>query len=51
MDTEEDKPAWLVSEVECYLCSKQWVAVFHIESERLECPSCGNMVDAEEVQK
>ena len=29
--------------VECEMCCWQWVAVYHMDSEMLECPKCGEM--------
>lgn len=46
---DEEEEVWLSGSMECYLCSKEWVAVFHVESEELECPRCGNMVSAEDI--
>lgn len=31
---------WRAAWVTCELCGKRWVAVFHVESVRLECPGC-----------
>ena len=41
---EEQKKVWLNTEAKCDLCGHKWIAVYHIESERLECPRCHNMV-------
>ena len=40
---EEQKPVWTTGEVKCDLCGHKHISVHHIESERLECPNCGNM--------
>ena len=40
---EEQKKAWISTPVKCDLCGHKWVAVHHIESDRLECPRCHNM--------
>jgi len=42
--SEEQKKVWLNTEAKCDLCGHKWIAVYHIESERLECPRCHNMV-------
>lgn len=49
MNIEDEEEVWLSGSMGCYLCSREWVAVFHVESERLECPDCGNMVDVEHI--
>ena len=41
---EEQKKVWTNTEAKCDLCGHKWIAVHHIESERLECPRCHNMV-------
>ncbi len=38
------KKGWIAESVKCDLCSHEWVAVRHDNSERLECPNCKNMV-------
>lgn len=40
---EKQKKVWTNTEVKCYLCGHKWIAVHHIESERLECPRCHNI--------
>ena len=40
---EQDK-GWLSNYVECSLCGYKWVAVYHEDTERLECSNCKNMV-------
>jgi hypothetical protein len=44
------KKEWCSALVECSICTHQWVAVYHIKCERLECPHCANMVDFEVVK-
>lgn len=41
---EDQKKVWTNTEAKCDLCGHKWIAVHHIESERLECPRCNNMV-------
>ena len=36
-------PVWKGGTVECEMCCWQWVAVYHMDSEMLECPKCGEM--------
>lgn len=45
-----DKKEWCSDLVECDLCTKQWRAVYHIDSDKLECPNCGNMVHFEIIE-
>jgi len=42
---------WIGESVKCNLCSYEWVAVRHEDSDRLECPNCENIVhfESEEV--
>ena len=42
MTTEPEQ--WTASKVECDLCTTQWVAVWEVNTPRLECPNCSNMV-------
>lgn len=39
---------WLSAKVTCDLCSYSWVAVYHEDSDRLECANCENMAHFEE---
>ena len=43
----EEVKGWLSSKVKCDLCSKEWRAVYHQDSEKLECPNCENMAHFE----
>ena len=40
---EARKRVWVVSEMACYICPKDWVSVHHKDAPRLECPDCGYM--------
>lgn len=45
---EEDKErGWISAEVKCPLCGFEWLAVYHINCDRLECDQCKNMVEFE----
>jgi hypothetical protein len=35
---------WISENVKCDLCSHKWIAVYHCDSDKLECPNCENMV-------
>lgn len=39
-----------VSLVKCDLCGHKWVAVRSPETEKLECPKCGNIVYYENIK-
>jgi transposase len=41
-DVNEDGGPWEVSQVECDLCGHNWTVVRPENTERLECPNCGN---------
>ena len=47
--TEEEKQVWIAAKVKCDLCNYEWIAVYHKDSEKLECKNCGNMPHFEEV--
>lgn len=34
---------WCADKVKCDLCSHEWVAVYHVDSDHIECPNCHNM--------
>jgi hypothetical protein len=34
---------WTYNTINCDLCSHEWIAVYHINCDRLECPNCNNM--------
>jgi len=34
---------WVSGYGACFLCGHEWIAVFHIESENLQCPKCKTM--------
>ena len=39
---EENKAVWTTSSIVCDLCGFTWIAVYHKDSEKLECPNCQN---------
>jgi hypothetical protein len=41
---------WISSLVECDICTYQWVAVFHEDTERLECPNCETVRHFEPIE-
>ena len=43
VDIEKNKPGWLHNIVECNSCHYYWVAVYHEECKKRECPSCHRM--------
>ena len=45
----EEEKGWIGSIVQCDLCIHKWVAVYHIDIDKIECPNCGNMVNFENV--
>lgn len=47
--SSDNKKEWISSKVKCDLCSYEWIAVYHQDSERLECNKCGNMVHFENL--
>lgn len=44
----EPEEGWIGENVECDLCGHKWIAVYHEDSERLQCPNCYNMVHFEQ---
>ena len=49
-DEEKDQETgWVGDKVKCDLCSNEWIAVYHEDSEKLECPNCGNMANYERL--
>jgi hypothetical protein len=48
-DAEDEAENWLAGRVRCDLCSHEWVATYHIDSEKLECPNCSNMAHFEDL--
>jgi len=40
----EEETGWLGESVVCDLCGHEWVAVYHEDCDKLECPNCENMV-------
>lgn len=40
---KDNEKGWLAEKVKCDLCGNEWVAVYHISSEKLECTNCGHM--------
>jgi DNA-directed RNA polymerase subunit RPC12/RpoP len=36
------EPEHAVSDIECDVCSHKWVAVFPVNTEKLECPNCNH---------
>jgi len=40
----------IVPPITIQICTYQWIAVFHIDCERLECPNCHNMVEFEIIE-
>jgi len=47
---EDSKKVWRGAKVKCDLCSYEWIAVYHIYSDKLECENCGNISHFEEVE-
>lgn len=47
---ELHEKGWLGNMVKCDLCAHEWVAVYHVDCDRLECPNCLNMVLFEEIK-
>ena len=43
MEKLNKQKKWKGSKVKCDLCGREWIAVFHIDCEKLECPDCHNM--------
>ncbi len=48
--TEDSKKVWRSAKVKCDLCNYEWIAVYHRDSEKLECTNCTNMSHFEEVE-
>ncbi len=42
MEELEKQKKWAASKVKCDLYGREWIAVFHIDCEKLECPDCHN---------
>lgn len=43
MKIEDIEITWHTAEIECVICSREWVAVYPSCAPRLECPGCGYM--------
>ena len=43
INLNEYLPVWKSGEVECEMCCYQWLTCYHMDSEKLECPNCGEM--------
>jgi len=48
---EEEKEGWAGCKIECLICTHWWIAVFHVECEKLECPNCHHMVNYKLIEK
>ena len=35
---------WTSGNITCDLCYHEWIGVYHVSSDRLECPNCENTV-------
>jgi len=46
----DDCKEWAGAKVQCDICTYQWIAVFNVNCERLECPNCHNMVEYEIIE-
>jgi hypothetical protein len=46
--TEEE--SFKGEKVKCDLCSHQWIAVYHEDTEKLECPNCENLANFEPIE-
>jgi len=42
---EEGTDRFYGGKITCDLCGNEWVGIIYIETEKLECPNCGNMVN------
>lgn len=45
---QELETGWLSDKVTCDICIHSWVAVYHEDCEKLECPNCEQMTNFEE---
>lgn len=43
MIEDEYTGPWQAAPVECPICTHQWVAVWPVITDELECPHCGNI--------
>jgi hypothetical protein len=34
---------WMVAQMECLICGKEWIAVAPVEADYYECPLCAHM--------
>jgi len=46
---KKHRKVWRSAKVKCDLCNHERIAVYHVDSEKLECENCGNMSYFEEV--
>lgn len=44
INLEDYRPVWTNSKMCCSNCQSVWVATFHIDTEKLECYNCGELV-------
>ena len=42
-----DKGNWTTATIVCDICTHEWIGVYLLESDKLECPNCENMVHFE----
>jgi len=42
---EQPEDEFMGGQIKCDLCGHDWVGVFYKESDKLECPNCGRMVN------
>ena len=46
---ELNEKGWLGNKVQCDLCGNEWVAVYHEDCDKLECPNCNNISHFETI--
>jgi len=46
----ESEKVWISAKVKCDLCNYEWIAVYHKDSEKLECDDCENVSYFEVVE-
>ena len=51
INLEDYRPVWTNSKMCCSNCQSVWVATFHIDTEKLECYNCGELVPVTKEEK
>lgn len=48
-NAEKEKKVWLSNAMQCNMCHRKWVAVYHKNTTMLECPACAVTQHVEKI--